>query len=124
MKWLRDMTCITTLEIAPVFVTGLTAEQCTVPLYECLPSSLRRVCFTDDFHDHEDFNWTSDEEIEAIEAWWKHKEEWTPNLQQFELRYEGPEMSEWSAGDREALVRIGASYHVEVEISNRSRWAS
>lgn len=121
MRWLRGMTCMTTLETTPVFFMGFNAEDYKLPLHECLPSSLRQVRFTDDFRDHELLEWTHDDEIEVIDIWWTQKADWTPNLQEFELVYDEPDSREWPGTDGEALMTIGRRCNVAVGISKRIR---
>lgn len=110
-----DMTNITTLEASPLFFMGFCSEQYIVPLHECLPASVHRVCFTDDFSVHDDLQWTSQDEMEVIRTWWQVKSQWTPKLERFEMRLVQTD-DQWMLEEREELIELGKAHGISVDV--------
>lgn len=117
---LAEMTNVTTLEAAPLFFMGFCPEQYTVPLHECLPASVRKVCFTDDFSLHDDLQWTTKDEMDAIRKWWQVKSQWTPKLEQFELRLLRTG-DQWLSEEREALVELGKAHGISIDVYKKEK---
>lgn len=118
IKRLAELTAVTTLEAAPLFFMGFGPDQDTVPLHECLPASVRKVCFTDDFSLHDDLQWTSKDEMDAIRKWWQVKSQWTPKLEEFELRLLRTG-DLWLSEEREALLELSKVHNISVDVYKR-----
>lgn len=128
LTWLQRMTSLVELQITPRFLIKIEWQlgraldevdtyRLTLPVHECLPPTIRRVCFTDDFDNLAKAYTTKADELAAIREWWQVKETVSPLLEEFTLRL-GMEEVVWSQRQKDALRDLGAEFGVRVRIIN------
>lgn len=122
MRGLTKLEALTTLQTTLQFFMGFKRRDYTVPFHECLPQSIKKVCFTDDFSYHEELTWTGKKQTKMVETWWRVKRHQTPNLEILELRGKANSFYRfWPIQDREELAKLGERYGVALRLYTSQR---